>query len=304
MTSTQQGLTQRMPLLRPLLPLSLPHRLAASRALATSYSGRIVRVDSSGRAVAVAVEVDPPDLARDTRGYAIPRRDLVCRVARILSSTSPTSDPLLDLADYLQTLTLTLTPAEVSEVLKSIRSPAKALEFFRFAASLSGFRHDCFTYNRILSILARSGADPDVVRGVVDEMEREGVRGSISTVNILIGIVGGGELERCLELAKKWDLRLNGYTYKCLVQAYLRCRDVERAFRVYEEMRRKGYKLDIFAYNMLLDALAKANKVFFYLFHLSVIQVQRLVNWFSIFFFLKFGMILLLHGVRKLILMA
>jgi hypothetical protein len=30
---------------------------------------------------------------------------------------------------------------------------------------------------------------------------------------------------------------------------------------MYEKMRRKGYKLDIFAYNMLLDALAKAGMV-------------------------------------------
>ena len=33
------------------------------------------------------------------------------------------------------------------------------------------------------------------------------------------------------------------------------------AARVYNEMRKKGYKLDIFAYNMLLDALAKNEKV-------------------------------------------
>lgn len=60
-----------------------------------------------------------------------------------------------------------------------------------------------------------------------------------------------------------WSLRFNGYTYKCLLQAYLRSHDVENAFKVYEEMRRKGYKLDIFGYNMLLDALAKADKVRF-----------------------------------------
>lgn len=87
------------------------------------------------------------------------------------------------------------------------------------------------------------------------------MRGNISTVNLLIGVFGGEELERCLGLVKKWELRLNCYTYKCLLQAYLRSSDLSKAFDVYGEMRRKGYKLDIFTYNMLLDALAKDDKV-------------------------------------------
>lgn len=90
-------------------------------------------------------------------------------------------------------------------------------------------------------------------------MERRGLRGSISTVNILIGFFG--DLDRCVGLVKKWELRLNAYTYKCLLQAYLRLRDSDKAFDVYLDMLRRGYQLDIFAYNMLLDALAKENKV-------------------------------------------
>lgn len=54
---------------------------------------------------------------------------------------------------------------------------------------------------------------------------------------------------------------MNSYTYKCFLQAYLRSYNVDKAVEVYNEMRRKGYKLDIFAYNMILDALAKDGKV-------------------------------------------
>ena len=93
-------------------------------------------------------------------------------------------------------------------------------------------------------------------------MERDGVCGSISTVNILLGIFGtAGEIQRCLDLAKKWDLRFNSYTYKCLLQAYLRSNEVVKGFGVFQDMRRRGYKLDIFAYNMLLDLLAKDEQV-------------------------------------------
>ncbi|KAJ6844879.1 pentatricopeptide repeat-containing protein, mitochondrial [Iris pallida] len=253
-----------MKLLRPIFLVSTATATATTsgRSYATKYTGRIVRADSSGRAIAVVVR--PHDLPLDPRGHSVPRRDLICRASRILNSTSPSSDPLLDLSDYLQTLNLTLTPSEVSEVLKSLRSPALALAFFRSAPSaVPGFRHDPFTYNRILHILSRSSPAPpeDEIRKIVGEMERDGVRGTISTVNILIGALGGAEIDKCLELARKWDLRFNGYTYKCLMQAYLRCRRVDRAHRVYEDMRGRGYKLDIFAYNMLIDALAKANMV-------------------------------------------
>lgn len=93
-------------------------------------------------------------------------------------------------------------------------------------------------------------------------MDRDQIRGTISTVNILIGIFGSKEdLELCTGLIEKWDLRLNAYTYRCLLQAHIRSHDSDKAFRVYMEIWGRGYKLDIFAYNMLLDALAKDEKV-------------------------------------------
>ncbi|KAA8538587.1 hypothetical protein F0562_028219 [Nyssa sinensis] len=248
--------------------LSLNFRRLHHRRFATKYSGRVVVEADNGRSF--AVEVDAPNLQTDVRGYALPRRDLICKVTRILQSPpSPSSDPFLDLSGYLQTLSVSLTPSEASEVLKSLKSTRLALEFFRFCpSSIPKFRHNSFTYNRILLILSKSSSSDrfDIVRQIVDEMENSGVRGSISTVNILIGIFGGGsegvqELERCLGLVKKWELRLNCYTYKCVLQAYLRLNDSNKASEVYTEMRRRGYKLDIFAYNMLLDALAKDDKV-------------------------------------------
>lgn len=95
-------------------------------------------------------------------------------------------------------------------------------------------------------------------------MLKSDVRGTISTVNLLIGMSENSkDLESCVELVKTWDLRMNCYTYKCLVQTFLRSRDSQKALNVYMEMRKKGCKLDIFAYNMLLDGLAKDEKVCF-----------------------------------------
>lgn len=237
-------------------------RLLLRRGYATKYSGRVITEMDNGRSFAVEVEV--PNIQQlDPRGYPLPRRDLVCKVVNILQSRS--SDPFIELSDYLETLTLTITPSEASEILKSLHSSSLALQFFRFCpSSIPKFRHDCFTYNRILLILSKSSSPDrlDSVRRIIDEMERSRVHGNISTVNLLIGIFGGGEdLDRCLRLVKKWELRMNRYTYKCLLQAHLRSRDSNKGLEVYQEMKRKGYQPDIFAYNMLLDALAKDEKV-------------------------------------------
>ncbi|GAB2293455.1 hypothetical protein Dimus_027655 [Dionaea muscipula] len=243
--------------------LLLRHQL---RRYATKYTARVTSTTSGGRRL--AAEVKPPTHETDTRGYPIPRQDLICKISQILKSPkSSSTDPFDDLSDYCQTLTLTLTPNEASLVIKSLASPRLSLQFFQFCPShFPNFRHESFTYNRLLVVLSKAasfGASEwvDTIRSIVGEMEKDGLRGNISTVNILIGALGAEGVEWCLRLVKLWELRLNNYTYKCILQAYLRAYDVEKAYGVYVEMKRKGYGLDIFSYNMLLDALAKDEKV-------------------------------------------
>ncbi|CAA0814676.1 Pentatricopeptide repeat-containing protein -mitochondrial [Striga hermonthica] len=234
---------------------------------ATKYTGKVVTTTNRGRRTTIEVSVASP-APSDARGYPLPRRELICRVARILqseSSSASSPDPFLDLSELLQTLGVTPTPAEVSEILKSLKSPTLALELFHFcSASVPNFRHDAFTYNRILLILSKSYLPDrvDKMKEVIDRMEKSGTSGNISTVNILIGAFDGVDgLETCLNLVKKWELQLTCYTYKCLLQAYLRAYDLNRALQVYRVMSRKGYKLDSFGYNMLLHALAKDEQV-------------------------------------------
>lgn len=238
------------------------------RHYATKYTAEITSTSPTGRSVSAEVK-PPPQLPTDNRGYALPRRELVCKATQILlgQSASSTSDDdaFSELSDYLTSLSISLTPLEASEILKSLNSPQLALRFFRFCPSLSpDFRHDSSTYTRLLLILSKSTSPRrlDLARAILSELECSRMRGNISVINILIGLFGLSEdLERCLGLLKKWDLRMNSYTYKCLLQAYLRSHDPGKAFDTYSEMLRRGYKLDIFAYNMLLDALAKDEKV-------------------------------------------
>ncbi|KAL8458411.1 hypothetical protein ACS0TY_036071 [Phlomoides rotata] len=237
------------------------------RGYATKYTGKVVTTTDKGRRSVIEVSVTPPTLISDVRGYPLPRRELISKATKILQSKSSASspDPFLDLSEFFQTLNVLPTSSEVSEILKSLKSPTLALEFFHFCPShIPNFRHDAFTYNRILLILSNSSLPEktDKMKEIINSMEKLGTIGNISTVNILIGAFDGVDgLEKCLELLKKWGLQMTCYTYKCLLQAYLRANELNRALQVYREIRRKGYKLDSFGYNMLLHALAKDEKV-------------------------------------------
>ncbi|CAN6997880.1 unnamed protein product [Brassica rapa subsp. trilocularis] len=237
---------------------------ANRRRYATKYVAKVTSSSPSGRSLSAEVSLPNP-LPSDVRGYALPRRHLICRATNLLLRHGTSSDAFSDLSDYLSSLSLSLTPDEASEILKSLNCPRLAVDFFHFVPSVCpSSHHDPFLYNRIILILSKSNLPDrfDRVRSILDQMVKSHVRGNISTVNILIGFLGNTEdLEMCLGLVKKWELKMNSFTYKCLLQAYLRSRDSSKAFHVYCEIRRGGHKLDVFAYNMLLDALAKDDKI-------------------------------------------
>ncbi|XP_006306411.2 pentatricopeptide repeat-containing protein At1g51965, mitochondrial [Capsella rubella] len=237
---------------------------ANRRQYATKYVAKVTSSSPSGRSLSAEVSLPNP-LPADVRGYPLPRRHLICRATNLITGATNISDAFSDLSDYLSSLSLSLTPDEASEILKSLNSPKLAVEFFKFVPSLCPNSHnDPFLHNRIILILSRSNLPDrfDRVRSILDSMVKSNVSGNISTVNILIGFFGDTEdLQMCLRLVKKWELKMNSFTYKCLLQAYLRSRDSSKAFDVYCEIRRGGHKLDIFAYNMLLDALAKDEKI-------------------------------------------
>ncbi|KAK9102269.1 hypothetical protein Sjap_019523 [Stephania japonica] len=162
-----------------------------------------------------------------------------------------------------------------SAVLMNLESRILAVRLLRVVAYMFrlSYKHNLFSANKLLVKLSKSTSTSapnsiTLISSLLDDMDRLSIKGSISTVNILIGVVGSGsggcgvvELERWLGLVAKWGLTFTAYTYKCLVQAWLRLGDTERAFGVYCQMKGRGYGLDVFGFNMLLDSLAKGEKV-------------------------------------------
>ncbi|GMP67669.1 hypothetical protein CsSME_00027580 [Camellia sinensis var. sinensis] len=99
------------------------------RHFATKYNGRVVVEAYKG--CSFAVEIDSPTIQIETKGYTLPHHDLICKITKILSFstiTTTTFDHFFELSDYLQTLTL--TPFEASEILKSLNSPTLNLDLF------------------------------------------------------------------------------------------------------------------------------------------------------------------------------
>ncbi|GMP67637.1 hypothetical protein CsSME_00027559 [Camellia sinensis var. sinensis] len=94
----------------------------------TKSNSRVVVKADKGRVF--AIKVDSSTIHIDTKGYALPHHDLICKITKILSfsTTTFTFVHFFKLFDYLQTVTL--TPFEASKILKYLNSPTLTLDFF------------------------------------------------------------------------------------------------------------------------------------------------------------------------------
>ena len=86
----------------------------------------------------------PIPYATDTCDYPIPCRHVICKATQILLNNhnqshpaTSSSSPFLNLFDYLNSLSLPLTPTEASEILKSLNHPSLILSFFWSCPSIS-----------------------------------------------------------------------------------------------------------------------------------------------------------------------
>lgn len=126
----------------------------------------------------------------------------------------------------LQEMRLPLSDGFVVSVLKELREhPLKALAFFRWVGSYSGYRHSTVTYNAVLRLLARPGSVAEFW-SVVDEMKE----------------TAGGEV----------DLD----TYIKVSRQFQKCRMMVEAVKLYEFMMDGPYKPSVQDCSLLLRSLS------------------------------------------------
>ncbi|KAH7690281.1 TPR-like protein [Dioscorea alata] len=164
--------------------------------------------------------------------------------------------PLRDPA-HLQTLASALTPDAVEAVLRDLQSWRSAHEFFLWVSLQPGFRHSCYTYNAMASILSRV-RQPSLLRSLLHEILSRKCPMTPGALGFLIRCVGSqglvDEAEFLFDHAEELSCVPNLYTYNCLIEVLAkvgRVRMVELRFR---EMKNP----DKYSFTAMLQAYCNA----------------------------------------------
>lgn len=151
-------------------------------------------------------------------------------------------------------------PSEVAWVLRVQKNCTRAWEFFKWAASRPGYKHDSTCYGIMIELLGRF-AEYSLLEELLAEMERLKVPCTVSTVNTLIGIYSAAEnidrAEQHYLKLEQLNLRPSAYTCKCMLQAFAKAGRFSKASEIYRTVQRERLPLDNISYNMLLNALFK-----------------------------------------------
>lgn len=136
----------------------------------------------------------------------------------------------------------------------------KAFEVFR-GMQASSTAVDCIVYNTILDGCTKQNR-MDLADEVIDDMEKYAVKPSTFTLGILVKMHGRrGELDKAFEVvdlhARRHGIRPNLQVRTCLMCACLYNHDIDRAFKVFEDLKAIGQGADAKAYSALVSGIAR-----------------------------------------------
>jgi pentatricopeptide repeat protein len=141
----------------------------------------------------------------------------------------------------------------------------EALQVWETMVQATNLQPDEIMYNTILDGCARQGLYAQGM-GLLDEMQKSGIRPSNFTLSVLIKMASRAKLldkafEMCEELSQKHKIRLNVHVYSNLVQACATNNAIPRALEVLEEMVRQRVSPDARTYTLLIKACIAAGKI-------------------------------------------
>lgn len=154
----------------------------------------------------------------------------------------------------------------VETVLKSLHNWKIAYLFFNWASQQSGYRHSCYAYNAMASILSRVRRN-DQLRGLSLELVNSKCMMTPGALGFFVRCLGGlGLVEEANSLfdhVKRMGLCVpNTYSYNCLLEAFAKSTTV--SFGLVEirlkEMRDLGLEPDKYTLTPILQCYCKTGK--------------------------------------------
>jgi pentatricopeptide repeat protein len=140
----------------------------------------------------------------------------------------------------------------------------KAFEVFRSMQS-SGMAVDSIIYNTVMDGCTRHNR-MDLVDLVLEDMEKFSIKPSNFTLGILVKMYGRRhQLEKAFkvieELPKRHGFHANSQARTCLMCACLSNNSADRAMKVFEDLKQTGEGADSKAYGSLLSGLVRLDKL-------------------------------------------
>lgn len=176
-----------------------------------------------------------------------------------------TKQPFPRSSPELQSLAPGLTTKVVESVLNRFKSWKIAYEFFDWASSQSGYRHNCYTFNAMAAILsrARRNAEMMTLSSYLVNSRCSMSPGALGFFIRCLGNVGMvEEANAVFDQAKELGLCIpNNYTYNCLLEAISRSDKVEILEMRLKEMRDSGWVLGKFTLTPVLQMYSNLGRI-------------------------------------------
>ncbi|CAN8257032.1 unnamed protein product [Cochlearia groenlandica] len=191
--------------------------------------------------------------------------DISPLVHEITSVVRENDDMVSSMEEKLEKLSFRFEPEIVEKVLKRcFKVPHLALRFFNWVKYKDGFSHRVEIYNTMLSI-AGEDRDLDMVDELVKEMDVNACDKDIKTWTILISVYGKkkntGKGLMVFEKMRKSGFEPDAAAYNIMIRSLCVAGRGDLALEFYKEMIEKGITFGVRTYKMLLDCIAKSEKV-------------------------------------------
>ncbi|KAA8517075.1 hypothetical protein F0562_017368 [Nyssa sinensis] len=175
-----------------------------------------------------------------------------------------TKPPFNPDSQELKEFGLKLTTEIVETVLSGFKSWKIAHMFFNWASNQCGYRHNCYTYNAMASILS-SARQNAPLRVLALDMVNSHCTLSPGALGFFIRCLGGQglveEANLLFDQVKKMGLCVpNNYSYNCLLEAISKSSSIELIETRLKEMRDLGWMPDKYTLTPVLQGYCNAGK--------------------------------------------
>ncbi|KAL8218488.1 hypothetical protein R6Q57_021861 [Mikania cordata] len=156
-----------------------------------------------------------------------------------------------------------LTTGIVETVVKSFKNWEIAFNFFNWASNQDGYRHNCYTYNAMASILSGARQNAAMKMLYLDLVNSRCYMsaGALGFFVRCLGVLGMvNEANELFDHAKKLGFVVNDYSYNSLLEAISKSGLVELMAVRMNEMRDNGWEPDKYTLASVLQCYCRASK--------------------------------------------